>query len=238
MEIEVNGITLYYEVQGRGRPLILLHGNGEDHTIFEELTACLAGEYRVYAVDSRDHGRSSRMARISYGIMASDVTALIETLQLQGAVLYGFSDGGIVGLLVAAERPELLSGLIVSGANLDPGGLKPSFLWRMRLEYLLKRDRKTGMMLREPDISPEKLKRIKIPVLVTAGEKDLIREEHTRMIAANIPGSSLKIFPGETHGSYVVHSGRMAPVIRGFLTEKAEERERRREKSGEKEKKA
>ena len=85
MKAEVNGITLWYEVRGQGKPLILLHGNGEDHTIFDELAARLGEHYTVYAVDSRDHGRSSRMEKLSYEIMASDVEALIESLGLRGA---------------------------------------------------------------------------------------------------------------------------------------------------------
>ena len=217
MKAEVNGITLWYEVRGQGKPLILLHGNGEDHTIFDELAARLGEHYTVYAVDSRDHGRSSRMAKLSYEIMASDVEALIESLGLQGAALYGFSDGGIVGLLTALERPELLSALAVSGANLNPGGLKTLFHWMMRLEYLRKRDKKIKLMLREPDISPESLGNIQIPVLVLAGEKDLIREEHTRLIAESIPHSTLQILPGESHGSYVVHSERLYPLLKEFL---------------------
>ena len=225
MQIEVNGINLHYEVQGQGRPLILLHGNGEDHRIFDELAARLKERYAVYAVDSRDHGQSSRMARLSYEIMAADVEAMIDRLELKDAVLYGFSDGGIVGLLVASERPELLSALIVSGANLNPKGIKSSFRRRMKLEYFLKRDKKIRLMLHEPDISPETLKKIRIPVLVLAGERDLIREEHTRLIASALPDSTLRILPGETHGSYVVHSEKLYPLLREFLSSDGEPEE-------------
>ena len=87
----------------------------------------------------------------------------------------------------------------------------------MRLEYLRKRDKKIKLMLREPDISPESLGNIQIPVLVLAGEKDLIREEHTRLIAESIPHSTLQILPGESHGSYVVHSERLYPLLKEFL---------------------
>ena len=124
MILAVGAVELFYEKQGKGRPLILLHGNGEDHHIFDESVDALAKEWTVYRPDSRGHGQSSPVREFHYQDMAEDIISMIEELQLVRPCLYGFSDGGITGLLIAAQRPDLLSGLIISGANLNPKGLK------------------------------------------------------------------------------------------------------------------
>ena len=110
MIAQVNGIELFYEKAGEGRPLLMVHGNGEDHTIFDRAVGLLKKKYTCYAVDSRCHGRSSAFAELHYEDMARDMIAFMEALDLEDVIFYGFSDGGIVGLLAAAERyvPEPL----------------------------------------------------------------------------------------------------------------------------------
>ena len=117
MNIDVNHVNLYYEVYGSGHPVILVHGNGESHEIFDILSEKLKEDYTVYALDSRCHGRSEDTAKISYNLMAEDVIAFIEKLNIKKPVFYGFSDGGNVGLLIAVQKPDLLKELIISGAN-------------------------------------------------------------------------------------------------------------------------
>ena len=105
MILAVGAVELFYEKQGKGRPLILLHGNGEDHHIFDESVDALAKEWTVYRPDSRGHGQSSPVREFHYQDMAEDIISMIEELQLVRPCLYGFSDGGITGLLIAAQRP-------------------------------------------------------------------------------------------------------------------------------------
>lgn len=217
MQIQLNGIHLFYEVKGTGRPLILLHGNGETRHIFDALAEKLSKTYQVYAVDSRSHGESDQVPELSYESIMEDITALIRTLQLEKPVLYGFSDGGIAGLMLAAKYPDLLSCLIVSGANLIPSGIKKRWLLLGHLMYFLTGDVKLKLMLTQPHILDQDLLRITVPVLLLAGEKDLILESHTRKIAGRIKNSELKILPGENHGSYVVNSDKLYPVITEFL---------------------
>ena len=124
MKVKVNDIVLNYDVVGSGYPIILLHGNGENYTIFNKLIDKLKEDYTVYAVDSRCHGESDDTEEVSYNLMAEDIIAFIKELNIENPMLYGFSDGGIVGLLVAIKEPELLSKLIVSGVNINPKGLK------------------------------------------------------------------------------------------------------------------
>lgn len=217
MYIEVNGIQLYYEKTGQGKPVILVHGNSENHGIFDVLTKKLSNEYCVYAVDSRDHGRSSRVKQLHYDDMAEDIAAFIDKLQLQGAILYGFSDGGIIGLMIASRHPGLLSRLVISGANLNVKGVKPVFNAITWLVYAITRNKKFKLMLKEPDIKDEELAKINIPTLVLAGSRDMIKEEHTMHIAEQIPGSTLRLLEGETHSSYVVHSEKLYDIIRPFI---------------------
>ena len=216
MIAEVNGIRLFYEKSGEGRPLIMVHGNGEDHTIFDEAAALLEKDYCVIRPDSRCHGRSEDTPELHYADMAADVIALIEALDLQDVIFYGFSDGGIVALMAAA-RCERITTLIVSGANTSPKAVKLPLRLAIRFGYWRTRDKKLGLMLREPNISDAGLASIRARTLVLAGSGDLIPEKETRHIAAAIPGAQLKILKGEDHGSYIVHSEKIAELIRGFL---------------------
>ena len=103
----VNGLKLFYHKEGSGRPVILLHGNGEDHTIFDVAMKDLARSYTVYALDSRSHGKSDPVPTLTYREMAEDVAAFIRQQGLEKPALVGFSDGGVVALLVAPRWPDL-----------------------------------------------------------------------------------------------------------------------------------
>lgn len=218
MLAQVNGTTLYYEKTGTGRPLVLVHGNGEDHTIFDEAVAVLNRQFTCYTPDSRGHGQSAPANELHYADMAADFVALIGALELRDVAFYGFSDGGIVGLLAAAQCHAITS-LIVSGANITPGGVRPAARLGMLADYLRRRDPKTKLMLAEPHIPDALLGRITAKTLVLAGANDLIRERQTRRIAAAIPNAKLRILPGEDHCSYVVHSQRIAQLLTDFLGE-------------------
>ena len=216
MICEVNGVQLYYEKCGEGRPIILVHGNGESHEIFDVLIDELRATHTVYAVDSRGHGESSRGVAVSYALMAEDYRLFIQKLKIEKPIWYGFSDGGIIGLLLALQAPELLGKLIISGANLNPQGLK----WHTRLlmwPAARRGDALYQMMLREPQIPARALRRITVPTVVLAGAHDCIRPAHTALIAENIPGSVLEIIPHESHGSYIVHSEKLYPILKKYL---------------------
>ena len=109
MELHVNGVKLYYRVSGHGPAVILVHGNGEDHSIFDETAALLSCDYTVYALDSRGHGKSSVVETLGYQNMADDVASFIRKLDIRKPVFCGFSDGAIIGMLVAEQNPGLLS---------------------------------------------------------------------------------------------------------------------------------
>ena len=175
MFIHVNGIELYYEVSGSGKPLIMVHGNSEDHTIFKEAAEILNDHFRVYTLDSRDHGQSTKVSDLHYSDMADDILVFMNDLNLTDVTFYGFSDGGILGLLLA-QKTDRITRLIVSGANMTPDGVKGSLKLLVKAMYFFKRDSKLKMMLEEPHITEEQLAAIRIPTSVLAGEKDVIKK--------------------------------------------------------------
>ena len=219
MQVTVNNINLFYTCQGTGAPLIMLHGNGEDHTIFNEAIAVLSESFTVYAIDTRSHGQSEKTAELHYDDMAEDVRCFIEELGLEKPVLYGFSDGGIVGLLLAIRYPNLLSKVIGSGVNVNPDGLVKGWHVIFKIIYAFNRSPLFKLMLTEPDITADELGKITTPVYLTGGSKDMIRREHMQWIADSIPGAKLTILDGQKHGSYIIRSKRIAELIIMFCGE-------------------
>jgi len=217
MKIKVNNIELYYEKYGKGKPIILIHGNQESHEIFDKLIEKLKNNYEVYAIDSRCHGNSDNPNEISYNLMCNDIIEFIKELNIEKPILYGFSDGGIIGLLVAIKEQELLSNLIISGANINPDVFTTFDLLLTKLFYIFTRSKYIKMMLNEPNIPIEDLKKITIPVHILAGEKDVVKLEHTKLIANNIPNSTLEIIKNENHSSYIVHSNKLYEIIKKYI---------------------
>lgn len=212
MQIQVNSIYLNYEVTGSGRPLILLHGNGEDHKIFDEAVRQLKSRFTCYAVDSRDHGDSSPCPELHYQDMADDMIAFMDQLDLKDVLFFGFSDGGIIGLL-CAMKTDRISTLVTAGANATPDGVKPMLKRFMKLVSRFTLDSKIRLMLNEPHITENDLRSIKAKTLVLAGEKDVVTDQETKFIAANIPGAVLRFVKGEGHGSYIVHSTKFVKYV-------------------------
>ena len=216
--IEVNGQRLLYAVRGPegGKPVVLVHGNGGSHkSMLTQAKQLARAGYRVYSPDSRGQGANPPLEEYHYADMAEDTFQFIKALGLQSPALYGWSDGGIIALLLEIEHPGTCCLISLSGANLCPDcgedfeGFK---------QWILEEGTPLAMMmLREPDIKPEQLHAIKCPAQVTAGSRDLISEEHTRLIADNIPDSELTIVRGATHSSFIKRNPRMGRLLLDFL---------------------
>ena len=213
MYISVNGVRLFYEKTGSGRPLIMVHCNSMDHKIFSSAVKVLSESFTVYCPDSRDHGKSQKVRELHYDEMAEDMYQFITSLGIEKPVFYGFSDGGIIGLILAYKYPDLLSTLIVSGASLNPDSTKDLPMKFFKFWSHIDRSDKMRIMMREPDITDEMLRGISVPVFVTAGEKDVIKLSHTEHIAEMIPGAKLKIFPKTGHSGYIMKSTKIADYI-------------------------
>ncbi len=219
--VEVNGVTLHYAAVGEGRPVILLHGNGEDHDLFDtQITQLVKAGYRVYAPDTRGHGANEPLAEYHYADMAEDIYQFIMALGLEEKpALYGHSDGGITALLLELNHPGTQGAMAISGTNLSPAGLDPAFVEPYEKQNAEHPDPLVTLMLTEPHIDPEALAAIDIPVLVTAGERDLILREETERLAAALPNAALVIVPDADHGSYIVNDLRMGALLIPFLAQ-------------------
>lgn len=219
--IEVNGVRIHYAVVGEGRPVVLVHGNGESHDLFDtEIEQLVSEGYRVYAPDSRGHGANEPLEEYHYSDMAEDMYCFIRSLELNKPAFYGHSDGGIIGLMLEMIHPRTLGVLAASGANLTPEGLDKGFLEKYTRINKESPDPLLTLMLTEPHINPIELQKIKIPVLITAGENDLIIPEETKRIADNLPDVKLIILEGEDHGSYIENSEIMGNLLIEFLKTK------------------
>lgn len=204
------GASIHYRVAGRGQPVLLLHGNGEDSHSLDNLIALLARRYRVIAMDSRGHGQSSfGQGRLRLRDIALDAAAVLEHLHIQKSAVVGFSDGANAALHLALSRPERVRALVLAGGNLTPGGVKRLYQFPFEVAYYAlsfclghkarKKRQVLGLMVKEPRFRFCQLKAIQAPTLVLAGERDMIREDHTRAMAGAIPGAKLCIIPGASH---------------------------------------
>ena len=218
-EITLTGNT----VIGKGRPIVLVHGNGEDHHLFDtEIRQLAEAGFTVYAPDSRGHGKSTLVSdepvtEYHYADMAEDIYQFIKALGLKKPALYGHSDGGIIALLLEISHPGTLGIMAASGTNLSPQGLIPSFIEEYTEINKKEEDPLVTLMLTEPHIDPESLKKIRIPVLVTAGDNDLILPSETEKIAAALPDSEMVIVEDADHGSYIMDSEIMGKLLLDFL---------------------
>ncbi len=219
--IEVNGVSIHYAVIGEGRPVVLVHGNGESHDLFDTQIGQLTGAgYRVYAPDSRGHGNNEPLDEYHYADMAEDMYRFIQALNLNKPAFYGHSDGGIIGLLLEITHPGTLGLLAASGANLSPAGLRKDFIDKYTEINRQSPDPLLTLMLTEPHIDPEALRDISIPVLITVGEDDLILPEETKRITDNLKDVKTITVKGEDHGSYIENSEIMGNLLIDFLKDR------------------
>ncbi len=217
MEINVNNITLNYLVKGNGNPLILLHGNGEDLQIFDKLVSKLEKQFTVYAIDSRNHGGSTRTEDFTYETMAEDIHQFIEKLELKHVSVIGFSDGAIISLLLTLKYPQTFDRMVLLGVNLKPTDFKLDIYNSIAEEYEKTQDPLFKMMLEQPNIELDDLKEINIPTLVIGAEDDLYYEDSFQNIVNSMPDAVLKIIKGHDHGSYVVNNDILYPYVAEFL---------------------
>lgn len=203
-------IQLYYVEKGAGEPLILLHGNGEDHTYFVHQIEYFAKSFRVIAVDTRGHGQSPRGdAPFTIRQFAEDLREFMEAHQIEKANILGFSDGGNIALVFALKYPQLVKKLILNGANLNTRGVRPTVQIPITLGYWIasafaKKSGEArhnaellGLMVNDPNVEPGELAGLGVDTLVIAGTKDMIRGSHTRAIAAALPRARLVFLEGD-----------------------------------------
>ena len=223
---EVNGLKMYYEIHGQGKPLVLIHGGGSTiETNFEKIIPLLAKHRQVIALELQAHGRTNdRNADLTFEQDADDVAALLKNLQIDKADFLGFSNCGTSTIQIAIRHPELVDKIILGSALAKRNGV-PDWFWgfmaNAKLENMpellkagykkvaadtnglqLMHDRDAKRMVHFKDIPDDQIKAIKAPALIIIGDKDIITPEHAIELHRQIANSELAIIPGG-HGYYI-----------------------------------
>lgn len=223
---DVNGLKMYYEIYGEGKPLVLIHGGGSTiQTTFGRIIPMLAEHRQIIGVELQAHGRTSdRENDLSFEQDADDVATLLKKLSISRADFFGFSNGGTTALQIAIRHPELVDKIIAASALCKRNGVPVQFwdfMKQARLENMpeqlkegykevapdpgglqVMHDKDAKRMVNFKDIQDEKIKSIKAPVLIIIGDKDVITPEHAIEMHRLIINSELAIIPGG-HGEYI-----------------------------------
>jgi pimeloyl-ACP methyl ester carboxylesterase len=222
--VDVAGLKTWYDTAGEGDPLVLLHGGMCTNDTWAAQMPVFAEHFRVIAPERRAHGHTPDVAGpLNYSDMAADTVGFLEGVVRQPAHLVGWSDGGIVGLLVAIARPDLVRKLVAISANLNPAGVVPEAhkmlaaaspedpsMEMFRSLYVTNSPdgaehwpivfAKFGEMAStQPDIGPDELRSISASTLVVASDDDMVALEQTLELYRSIPSSQLAIVPGTSH---------------------------------------
>ena len=227
----INKADIYYRIYGNGKKsLFFLHGNGEDWSCFKKQIAFFSKDYTVVTMDSRGHGHSGISEKpLTIKQIAQDAAVLIKKLKLAHVTLIGFSDGGNIVLEMALNSSLSFEALIIAGANTNPKGVKfryqlPVILYHGICElfavFSVKIRHKAdilGLMIHEPNIPARRLRTITAPVLILAGEHDMIKDRHTKFIHTSLSHSSLAIIPKANHFVFDRPANQVNQIIKTFL---------------------
>jgi pimeloyl-ACP methyl ester carboxylesterase len=246
----VNGLKMYYEMHGSGRPLLLLHGGL--HTIgltFGPVLPALATTRRVIAVEMQGHGRTADIDREpALEHLAGDIAALLDHLGLDRADVFGFSLGGLVALQLATARPERVDRLVLAATHYRPDGYHDEILdpdkhatsTRMPTEadfremydayvsvapdpaaFQALEGRFSAMVGALPGWPADALRKITAPVLLIVGDHDFVRLDHAIEMHDLIPDSRLTVLPGTTHAGLMRRDDLIVPMVESFLSRPA-----------------
>ncbi|GAB2699338.1 alpha/beta fold hydrolase [Nocardia thraciensis] len=217
--VRLGAVKTWYEEQGEGAPLVLLHGGLVDSRTFESVMPLFAEHFHTYAVDRRGHGRTPDVpGPLSYDLMAEDMIAFLEQVVGAPADLVGYSDGANVALLVARQRPDLVGRVVSLSGNYHHDGLIPGTMdgfgedpdsWVAKNHAEVSPDpvenypgfveRFDTMIRTQPTLTEQHLGDIRARTLVMAADDDLVSIEHTVSLYRSIPDSELAIVPGTSH---------------------------------------
>jgi pimeloyl-ACP methyl ester carboxylesterase len=212
--VQVNGMQLYYEVSGRGEPLIVLHGAYMNIPGMGAIIPKLAQTHRVYALEFQGHGRTTDINRpITYPNLADDVAAFMDALRIPKADVFGYSMGAEAGLQLAIRHPQKVNKLVVASGAYDLAGWQPEFaaaIPQMTVEMIValpfaadyrklapnpdgfpELARKLIALEKEPMAWGEDVKKMTAPVLIISGDADVMTLEHSVALFRLLGGGAM-----------------------------------------------
>jgi pimeloyl-ACP methyl ester carboxylesterase len=223
---EIHGHKIYYATRGSGSTLVLLHGGGDsgEHSFARQLDV-FSQRHRIVAPDQVGQGHTPDVrGPLTYTGMMDDTATLLRHLELNHVDVVGFSDGGILALMLAVRHPELVRRLVISGVNVAPEGLNAEDLDELRAtqsSHPKTIDEKLAHLWltspTEAELNLGVLAKIQQPVLVISGDRDAITLEHTLKIFHALPEAELCILPGTDHATFSGRSEWLNPIINAFL---------------------
>lgn len=242
----INGVKLYYEEYGKGTPLLLIHGGLGSIADVAAVIPELSKDFRVIAIDCPGQGRSEQAETLSYQLMADYFSTFMDKLKLDSAYVFGYSDGGNVAVLLAADRPDKVKKVAAFAAasqtsgyysyategldQLTPAVIEASFQWWLEphLQRTPQKDKwqkfisDFSKMCATPVIIPqEKLESIQTKVLIVQGDNDIVKPEHSVALYQAIKGSQLCIIPAASHFVLYEKPELLIQIVKEFFTKEA-----------------
>lgn len=240
--VQVGALQMYCETQGHGRPLLLLHaGFATIETSFEKSRPVLAKRWTTIAVEQQGHGHTTDMDRpLTYEQMVEDTAALLRQKKIAGADVFGWSDGGVVALGLAARHPELVRKAAIIGAGYNTDAEKPDFKRRMAA---MKPDNEHTLPFRDAyrSVAPKpgdwplliekvkamyasfsgwseaEMRSLEAPLMVMLGDDDFLRPEHALELFRMVPRGRLAILPGSDHSAPVTRADWVTDMLIDFF---------------------
>jgi pimeloyl-ACP methyl ester carboxylesterase len=223
---KIHGHKIYYAVRGSGPTLVFLHGGGDsgEHSFMRQFDV-FAEHHHIVAPDQVGQGRTPDVSGpLSYTAMMEDTAELLRKLKLRQVDVVGFSDGGILALMLAVRHPEMVRRLVISGVNISPEGLRPEDLDELRATQIPKPKTIDEKLARlwltsptEEELNVGLLSKITQPVMLISGDRDAITLEHTLDIFHALPDAELCVLPGTDHATFSGRAEWLNPIMSAFL---------------------
>ncbi|MDC8003886.1 alpha/beta hydrolase [Aureisphaera galaxeae] len=235
--VEINGVDMYYEEYGQGEPLLLVHGNGGSIKNLDNQIEYFKKKYRVIIADNRGHGKSGlKTDSLTYRQIANDLEVLVKQITKDSLHIVGTSDGAILGLLMGINNEVKIKRIVAWAGNLRPDttavhAWAPNYVKKRWIaakkivdggnttDFWNGRYQRSGLLLFQPNIGHEELKNITSPVLIMAGDRDVIKNVHSVEMYDHIPRAQLCIMPGATHSAPYLQPKRFNEIVDRFLAE-------------------
>jgi pimeloyl-ACP methyl ester carboxylesterase len=226
--VDVNGVKLFYEIYGEGEPILMIHGNGGSFSCFENQVTEFSKHFKVILVDCRGRGNSSyqKGIELTFDLQVEDMNLFLDKLNISKTNILGWSDGGIIGLLLAIKHPEKVNKLVTSGANIFPEGVIDFEDMKKTAVDLEAKNANhendlaidlNNLDLKYPNLNFTEMNVIKSKTLIIAGDHDVIKSEHTLKIFESIPNAQLAILPNSSHAALIENSKLFNEIVLRFL---------------------